>query len=68
MFDFLGFVPGQDLAPLYAGAEVFCYPSEREGYGLPILEAMAQGTPVVTSVGTATAATAAGRGHPGRAP
>lgn len=50
----LGFVPTGDLAPLYAGAELFCYPSLREGFGLPVLEAMAQGTPVVTSRGTAT--------------
>jgi glycosyltransferase involved in cell wall biosynthesis len=55
---FLGFVPAEDLRPLYAAASVFCYPSEREGYGLPVLEAMAQGTPVVTSVGTATEETA----------
>ncbi len=57
---FLGFVPSADLRPLYAGAHVFCYPSEREGYGLPVLEAMAQGAPVVTSAGTATEETAGG--------
>ena len=48
------------LWALYAGADVFCYPSVREGYGLPVLEAMAQGTPVVTSIGTATEEAAGG--------
>jgi len=50
----LGFVPRTDRDALYAGAAVFCYPSLREGFGLPVLEAMAQGAPVVTSAGTAT--------------
>ena len=50
----LGFVPSDDLPALYAGASAFCYPSLREGFGLPILEAMSQGTPVVTSQGSST--------------
>jgi glycosyltransferase involved in cell wall biosynthesis len=50
----LGFVPAADLRALYAGAEAFCFPSLMEGFGFPVLEAMAQGTPVVTSVGTST--------------
>lgn len=50
----LGFVPEENLRGLYAGADVFCYPSLLEGFGLPVLEAMVQGTPVVTSAGTAT--------------
>lgn len=50
----LGFVSEHDKAALYAGAAVFCYPSVWEGFGLPVLEALAQGAPVVTSRGTAT--------------
>lgn len=50
----LGFVPYTDLAPLYAGARAFCFPSLLEGFGFPVLEAMVQGTPVVTSRGTST--------------
>ncbi|MEY2431792.1 MAG: hypothetical protein QOC92_1517 [Acidimicrobiaceae bacterium] len=50
----LGFVERDDLESLLAGAEVFCYPSLQEGFGLPVLEAMIQGTPVITSTGTST--------------
>ena len=38
----------------YDAADVFCFPSLLEGFGLPVLEAMGHGTPVVTSAGTAT--------------
>ena len=57
---FIGFVPAADLPSLYAAATVFVYPSEREGFGLPVLEAMAQGTPVVTSATTSTEEVAGG--------
>lgn len=45
----LGYVDAADLAALMASAAVLCYPSLYEGFGLPPLEAMASGTPVVTS-------------------
>lgn len=45
----LGRVPDGDLPGLYAGAEALVYPSLYEGFGLPVLEAMTVGCPVVTS-------------------
>lgn len=46
---FIGFVDEKDLPALYAGAACFAFPSLYEGFGLPILEAMACGAPVLTS-------------------
>lgn len=46
---YLAYVPQTDLPLLYAGARLFAYPSLYEGFGLPVLEAMASGVPVVTS-------------------
>jgi alpha-1,3-rhamnosyl/mannosyltransferase len=45
----LGYVSDADLAELYSRCAVFCYPSLGEGFGLPVLEAMAHGAAVLTS-------------------
>ncbi|OGI21484.1 MAG: hypothetical protein A2808_00380 [Candidatus Moranbacteria bacterium RIFCSPHIGHO2_01_FULL_55_24] len=49
----LGFVPEANLPALYRGAKLFIYPSLYEGFGLPVLEALASGTPVITTRGGA---------------
>jgi glycosyltransferase involved in cell wall biosynthesis len=46
---FLGYVPQEDMPPLYREATLFIFPSLYEGFGLPLLEAMASGCPVVSS-------------------
>lgn len=46
---YLGFVPSADLPLLFAGARLFAFPSLYEGFGLPVLEAMSSGVPVVCS-------------------
>ena len=56
----LGRVSDEELAALYRGARCLVYPSLYEGFGIPVLEAMACGTPVVTSAGGATEEVAGG--------
>ena len=48
----LGYVSDETVAHLYSGAAVVCYPSRYEGFGLPALEAMASGVPVICSNAT----------------
>jgi glycosyltransferase involved in cell wall biosynthesis len=56
----VGRVSDEELAALYRGARCLVYPSLYEGFGIPVLEAMACGTPVVTSRGGATEEVAGG--------
>jgi glycosyltransferase involved in cell wall biosynthesis len=46
---FLGYLPDDDMASFYAGAQLFLFPSLYEGFGFPPIEAMACGTPVIAS-------------------
>ncbi len=59
----LGHVELEDLAALYQGAAVFLYPTLYEGFGLPVVEAMASGVPVITSNTSALREVANGYGH-----
>jgi glycosyltransferase involved in cell wall biosynthesis len=56
----LGYVPDEDLPALYNLARLLAFPSLYEGFGLPVVEAMACGTPVLTSNGSSLAEIAAG--------
>lgn len=50
---FIGYVPDEDMPALYSAADLFVFPSLYEGFGIPVLEAQACGTPVLTSNGSA---------------
>ena len=52
---YLGYVSDADLPALYSAADAFAFPSLHEGFGLPVIEAMACGVPVLTSNISATA-------------
>ena len=56
----LGEVPNEELPSLYSGALACVYPTEYEGFGLPVLEAMQCGCPVITSLDPAVMEVSAG--------
>ncbi len=60
---FTGYVPFEDLAALYSLAEMLVFPSLYEGFGLPVVEAMACGTPVITGPVSALTEVAGGAVH-----
>ena len=60
---YLGPIPDADLPALYRGAALFVFPSHYEGFGLPVLEAMASGTPVLCSTAAALLELTGGAAH-----
>ena len=60
---FTGHLPQDALAAVYQGASLFLYPTLYEGFGLPVIEAMASGVPVITSNGSALREIAEGFAH-----
>lgn len=58
----LGYLPQEDLPFVVAGARMMCYPSFYEGFGLPLVEAMASGVPVLSSTARALTEVLAGSG------
>jgi glycosyltransferase involved in cell wall biosynthesis len=50
---FIGYVPDEDMPALYSAADLFAFPTLYEGFGIPVLEAQACGTPALTSSGSA---------------
>ena len=47
--NFINYISDEDLAQIYRGSSLFIFPSYEEGFGLPVLEAMSCGTPIITS-------------------
>lgn len=60
---FTGHLPQEALPAVYQGASLFLYPTLYEGFGLPVIEAMASGVPVITSNGSALREIAEGFAH-----
>ncbi len=59
----IGFVPDADLSAIYQSALIFVFPSRYEGFGLPVLEAFASGTPVITTAAGSLSELAGGAAH-----